>query len=75
MGREASPNDPKLRDRGARRGPCMVGERRRPEAGAVTAGAVLCSAWFGVAHIALRRDILGMATRIEKDNGAEVALP
>ena len=43
-----TPNDPKLSDRGARRGTCVVGERRRPEAGAVTCGAVRCSAWLGV---------------------------
>ena len=47
------PNDPKLSDRGARRGTCAVGERRRPEAGAVTCGAVRCSAWLGVRRIVL----------------------
>ena len=41
------PNDPKLSDRGGWRGPCMVRERRRQEAGAVTAVAVRCSAWLG----------------------------
>ncbi len=30
---------------------CMAGERRSPEAARVTAGAVCCSAWFGVAAI------------------------
>ena len=42
-----SPNDDKLSDRGGWRGPCMVRERRRLEAGAVTAGAVRWSAWLG----------------------------
>ena len=45
--RVATPNDPKLSDRGARRGGCTVAERRRPEAAAVTCGAVRCSAWLG----------------------------
>ena len=40
-----TPNDPKLRDRGARRGSCAEGLRG---AGAVTCGAVLCSAWLCV---------------------------
>ncbi len=43
----ASPNDPKLSDGGGWRDGCTVGERRRLEAGAVTHGAVRCSAWFG----------------------------
>ena len=46
-----SPNDPKLSDRGARRGTCMVGGKAAVEAGAVTCGAVRCSAWLGVAVI------------------------
>ena len=44
-----TPNDPKLSDRGARRGTCMVGGKAVAEAGAVTCGAVRCSAWLGVA--------------------------
>jgi hypothetical protein len=44
----ATPNDSKLSDRGGWRGPCMAGATRRPESGAVTAGAVRCSAWLGV---------------------------
>jgi hypothetical protein len=41
-------NDPKLSDRGVRRGTCRRAERRRwSAAGAVTHGAVRCSAWFG----------------------------
>ena len=45
----AKPNDPKLSDRRGWRGPCVAGERRRQEAGAVTAAPVRCSAWLGVA--------------------------
>ena len=48
LGRGArTPNDPKLSDRGARRGTCMVGGKAAAEAGAVTCGAVRCSAWLG----------------------------
>ena len=43
------PNDPKLSDSGVRRGTCMVGGKVAAEAGAVTHGAVRCSAWLGVA--------------------------
>ena len=39
-----TPNDPKLSDRGVRRGTCMVGGKAAVEAGAVTHGAVRCSA-------------------------------
>ena len=42
-----APNDPKLSDRGVRRGTCMVGGKAAVEAGAVTHGAVRCSAWLG----------------------------
>ena len=42
-----APNDPKLSDRGARRGTCTVGGKAAVEAGAVTCGAVRCSAWLG----------------------------
>ena len=45
--RVATPNDPKLSDRGVRRGTCMVGGKAAVEAGAVTHGAVRCSAWLG----------------------------
>ena len=48
----ATPNDPKLSDRGVRRGTCMVGGKAAAEAGAVTHGAVRCSAWLRVAVIA-----------------------
>ena len=41
------PNDPKLSDGGVRRGTCMVGGKAAAEAGAVTHGAVRCSAWLG----------------------------
>ena len=46
-----SPNDLKLSDGGVRRGTCMVGGKAAAEAGAVTHGAVRCSAWLGVAVI------------------------
>ena len=46
-----TPNDLKLSDRGARRGGCMVAVRWRPEAAAVTCGAVRCSAWLGASFI------------------------
>ena len=49
---QMTPNDPKLSDRGVRRGTCMVGGKAAVEAGAVTHGAVRCSAWLGVAAIA-----------------------
>ena len=42
-----TPNDPKLSDRGVRRGTCMAGGKAEAEAGAVTHGAVRCSAWLG----------------------------
>ena len=45
--RAATPNDPKLSDRGVRRGTCMAGGKAAAEAGAVTHGAVRCSAWLG----------------------------
>ena len=48
-------NDPKLSDRGARRGTCMVGGKVAVEAGAVTCGAVRCSAWLGVISVVDRR--------------------
>ena len=44
---ELGPNDPKLSDRGVRRGTCTVGGKAAAEAGAVTHGAVRCSAWLG----------------------------
>jgi hypothetical protein len=40
-------NDLKLSDRGVRRGTCMVGGKAVAEAGAVTHGAVRCSALLG----------------------------
>ncbi len=51
-----TPNDPKLSDRGARRGTCMAGGKAAVEAGAVTCGAVRCSAWLG--------DFLGASHRL-----------
>ena len=47
MVRVATPNDPKLSDSGVRRGTCMAGGKAAVEAGAVTHGAVRCSAWLG----------------------------
>ena len=44
-------NDPKLSDGGGWRGPCMAGGKAAAEARAVTAVAVRCSAWLGVAVI------------------------
>ena len=45
IGRGArTPNDLKLSDSGVRRGTCMVGGKAAVEAGAVTHGAVRCSA-------------------------------
>ncbi len=44
-------NDLKLSDGGVQRGTCMVGGKAAVEAGAVTHGAVRCSAWLGVAVI------------------------
>ena len=43
----ATPNDLKLSDSGVRRGTCTVGGKAAAEAGAVTHGAVRCSAWLG----------------------------
>ena len=45
----SAPNDLKLSDSGVRRGTCMVCGKAAVEAGAVTHGAVRCSAWLGVA--------------------------
>ena len=46
-------NDPKLSDRGVRRGTCTVGGKAAVEAGAVTHGAVRCSAWLAVAAVVI----------------------
>ena len=48
-GASQSPNDPKLSDGGGWRAGCMVGGKAAAEAASVTAGAVRCSAWLGVA--------------------------
>ena len=48
--RSESPNDPKLSDGGGWRAGCMVGGKAAAEAASVTAGAVRCSAWLGVAN-------------------------
>jgi len=45
------PNDPKLSDGGGWRGPCLAGGKAAAEARAVTAVAVRCSAWLGVAGV------------------------
>jgi hypothetical protein len=44
-------NDPKLSDGGGWRAGCTVGGKAAAEAASVTAGAVRCSAWLGVAVI------------------------
>ena len=53
-----APNDPKLSDSGVRRGTCMVGGKVAVEAGAVTHGAVRCSAWLGVRSNCIEAQIL-----------------
>ena len=63
---ERKPNDPKLSDSGVRRGTCTVGGKAAAEAGAVTHGAVRCSAWLGVAVIG----VVGAAL-MEKQRGSE----
>ena len=60
--RVATPNDPKLSDRGVRRGTCMVGGKAVAEAGAVTHGAVRCSAWLG-------DSVITVETVEKKDDG------
>src|SRR5260221_14012038 len=55
-----SPNDPKLSDRGVRRGTCTAGGKAAAEAGAVTHGAVRCSAWLG--------DFIGLGQTPEKSS-------
>ena len=57
--RVATPNDPKLSDRGVRRGTCVAGGKAAAEAGAVTHGAVRCSAWLGDVRLCLRDIRLG----------------
>ena len=51
MIREETPNDPKLSDGRGWRDRCMAGGKEAAEAAGVTAGAVRCSAWLGVAVI------------------------
>jgi len=46
--RRHSSIDPKLSDGGAWRGSCVVGGKAAAEAGAVTHGAVRCSAWLAL---------------------------
>ena len=53
-----APNDPKLSDCGGWRAGCMVGGKAAAEAASVTAGAVRCSAWLGVAAVGKDRGIL-----------------
>ena len=50
-----TPNDPKLSDRGVRRGTCTAGGKAAAEAGAVTHGAVRCSAWLGDVRVVKER--------------------
>ena len=60
--RAEAPNDPKLRDSGVRRDGCRGGSAG---AASVTHGAILCSAWLGVAVIWLKltEDFLGFGGR------------
>src|SRR5258707_15889862 len=58
-----TPNDPKLSDRGVRRGTCMGGGKAVVEAGAVTHGAVRCSAWLG--------DFTGLGQTPKKSSGRD----
>lgn len=74
------PNDPKLRDCGARRGSCTVGLRG---AATVTRGAVLCSAWLGVAvesegepiHINPLRNNGKDVSNLDKEDNSSKARP
>ena len=61
-----TPNDPKLSDSGVRRGTCMVGGKAVVEAGAVTHGAVRCSAWLGVAGFCERRGMMDCRLKVLK---------
>ncbi len=56
-----APKDPKLSDRGGRRGPCMAGEKA--EAGSRGRGsrAGRCSTWLGVAAVPVTLDKPGLA--------------
>ena len=58
IARSESPNDPKLRDSGVRRGSCVVGGKAAAEAATVTHGAVLCSAWLGDVRIGFIASVL-----------------
>ena len=59
-----APNDPKLSDGGGWRDGCTVGGKAVVEAASVTAGAVRCSAWLGVA--------VGMEKTLKNEDKAEV---
>ena len=67
------PNDPKLSDRGVRRGTCMGGGKAAAEAGAVTHGAVRYSACLGVAAVGimLANPLVGDVRRGSSDSGEE----
>ena len=70
VNRGVTPNDPKLSDRGVRRGTCMVGGKAAVEAGAVTHGAVRCSAWLGdgVVMALFRNKLEGKREQASREN-------
>ena len=66
------PNDLKLSDGGVRRGTCMVGGKAAAEAGAVTHGAVRCSAWLGRVMCISRHFFLEMTDAITMPSASTV---
>jgi hypothetical protein len=66
-------NDPKLSDGGGWRGPCMAGGKVAAEARAVTAGAVRCSAWLGVAasFISSSKDRVNVRSAVQREKRAK----
>ena len=71
----ATPNDLKLSDSGVRRGTCMVGGKAAVEAGAVTHGAVRCSAWLGVAAVGKKLSTRRPHSRLISVRGTTERLP
>ena len=64
-------NDPKLSERGARRGTCAEGgEGGGQEAGAVTCGTVRCSAWLGAFTVASFQRPAVVLGRVRADDRA-----
>ena len=68
-----TPNDPKLSDGGGWRGPCMAGGKAAAEARGVTAVAVRCSAWLGVAVIGKRASVLSARKDSRQTHGRRCA--